>query len=293
MFRRISKKDVFFRILSAAVTSVLLLLMLVPFLLMISVSFQTMDEIYASKPVLIPSGLELSNYSAALAKGNWGRYFLNSLVVTTVVTAVSLVINSMAGYVFARLKFPGRRLLFILILTGMMIPPQATLIPVFSILRGMPLLGGNDVLGNGGTGLYNTYTGLILPFLAGAFGVFFCKQYYSTIPHDIDDAANIDGCGRFQTFVRIYIPLGRPMLASLAVLKFITTWNEYTWPFVMTNSDSMKTVQVALTVFRDETLIPWNQLMAATLMSSLVIYVLYIFAQKQFVEGILAGSIKE
>lgn len=126
----------------------------------------------------------------------------------------------------------------------MMIPPQVTLVPLFSMMRHFPLAGGNNLLGNGGSGLINTYTGLILPYIAGSFGVFMCRQYYLSFPRDLDEAAIIDGCNRFRCFYRIYLPVSKPMLASLAILKFTGFWNEYTWPLVMTlsRSDRVKTV---------------------------------------------------
>ena len=143
-----------------------------------------------------------------------------------------------------------------------------------------------------GSGLINTYAGMILPFIAGSFGVFLCRQYYVGFPRELDDAATVDGCGRVRAFFRIYLPLSKPVLASLGVLKFTGTWNEYTWPLIMARSDSMKTVQVALTLFRNESEIRWNLMMAATIMISLAVYIVFGCAQKHFVNGILAGSIK-
>lgn len=255
-----------------------------PLLLTISVSLQSMPEIHSSKLVLIPSRLRFENYAQAMAHGNWPRYLLNSAVVTAITVAVSLLINSMSGFVFARLNFRFRGPLFVLILLGMMIPPQITLIPVFTLLRRYPW--------GGDTGLINTYAGLILPYVAGSFGVFLCRQFYVGFPKELDDAARIDGCGRFRQFTRIYLPLSGPVLASLGILKFTGTWNEYTWPLVMTTTDSMKTVQIALTAYRDEAEVRWNLLMAATLISSLAIYIVFFFCQKQFVSGLLAGSVK-
>ena len=173
-----------------------------------------------------------------------------------------------------------------------MIPPQVTMIPVFTMLRSVPLAGGNDILGQGGTGMMNTYAGLILPYIAGSFGVFLMRQYYVSFPAALDDAARIDGCGRLRTFLRIYVPLSGPAFASLCVTKFTGAWNEYTWPLVMTHTDDMKTVQIALTMFRDEGEIHWNQLMAATLVASVPIYIVFLLTQKYFISGLLVGSVK-
>lgn len=281
-----------FRLARGLFLGVLMVMMGFPFLMTISVSLQTMSEIYSAQPVVIPKPPQFSNYLAALSTGNRPRYFMNSLIVTVITVAISLVINSMSGFVFARIPFKGRGVLFMLILLGMMIPAQVTLVPVFNLVRSVPFAGGNNWLGQGGKGLMNTYAGLILPYIAGSFGVFLCRQFYVTFPSELDDAAQIDGCGRLRQFTHIYLPLSGPLLASLGMLKFTGTWNEYTWPLVMTSGDSMKTVQIALTSFRDEAQIFWNQLMAATLVSSLPIYLLFFFAQDAFVSGLLAGSVK-
>ncbi|MBQ4046901.1 MAG: carbohydrate ABC transporter permease [Clostridia bacterium] len=281
-----------FRIVSGLIALIVVLIVAFPFVVMLSISLQSRAELFSTSASLIPEKWMFSNYIEAFKSANWGRYFLNSFVITAVVTVVSLVINSMAGYVFARIRFRFSKILFLVILAGMMIPPQVTMIPVFSMLRGFPLVNGNDILGNGGSGLINTYAGMILPFIAGSFGVFLCRQYYVGFPRELDDAATVDGCGRVRAFFRIYLPLSKPVLASLGVLKFTGTWNEYTWPLIMARSDSMKTVQVALTLFRNESEIRWNLMMAATIMISLAVYIVFGCAQKHFVNGILAGSIK-
>jgi len=263
-----------------------------PLLLTLSVSLQTMPQIYARSPILWPGRLQFGNYVSAMQNGNWGRYLFNSAYVTLLTVVTSLCINSTAGYTLARIPFKGRGPVFALILVGMMIPPQVTMIPVFTMLRGVPLAGGNDALGRGGLGLLNTYAGLAAPYVAGSFGVFLCRQYYLTFPSALDDAARIDGASRLRAFCSVYLPLSGPLFATLGVLKFTGAWNEYTWPLVMTHSDSMKTVQLALTMFRDEAEIRWNELMAATLVSSAAIYFVFLLAQKYFISGLLAGSVK-
>jgi len=281
-----------FRVFSRIFVLLLCLSVGFPLIMTVSVSLQTMNEVYSADLNLIPEVLQFENYKTAMTNGNWAQYFKNSAVVTVITVIISLVINAMSGFVFARIPFRGREPLFMLILIGMMIPAQVTLIPVFMLIRSVPFAGGNNWLGQGGTGLMNTYAGLIIPYIAGSFGVFLCRQFYMGFPKELDDAARIDGCGRFGQFVRIYLPLSGPVLASLAVLKFTGTWNEYTWPLVMTSGDHMKTVQLALGTFRDEGEVFWNQLMAATLISGVPIYVLFFFAQKHFVSGLLAGSVK-
>ena len=274
------------------ITGICALLAFAPFLAMLSVSLQSDSEIFSPTLVVIPAALRFDNYMRVFMFGNWPRYFFNSAVVTIISTVVSLIINSMAGYVFARISFRLNNTLFMIVLVGMMIPVQVTMIPVFTMLRHVPLLGGNDIFGQGGSGLYDTLPGLILPFIAGTFGVFLCRQYYVTIPKEIDDAAAIDGCGRFMTYLRLYIPLSGPLFASLGILKFAGSWNEYTWPLIMTRSDSTRTVQLALSLFRTESGIDWSRLMAASVMVSLPIFIVFAIAQKRFVAGLTAGSVK-
>ncbi len=278
--------------LISATMFILSLVMLFPFFLMVMTSLKTMAEIQNSTFVLIPKHFNFINYYDAMLRGNWGRYFFNSLLVTVVTTLVSLVINSMAGYAFARLHFRGRDTLFVIALIGMMVPQQVTMVPLFIILKNFPLVGGNDLLGQGGMGWVNSYMGMILPYIAGAFGVFLFRQFYLNFPGSLDDAAAIDGLNKFQTFLKIYVPLGKPIFATLAVFKATTTWSEYSWPLVITNNDVMKTVQLALTMFRDESTVIWNQMMAATTLTSLPLIIAFLFAQRYFVQGIVNTGMK-
>jgi multiple sugar transport system permease protein len=279
--------------LISATMFILSLVMLFPFFLMVMISLKTMGEIQSSTFTLFPKHFNFINYFDAMAMGSWGRYFFNSFYVTIVTTVVSLIINSMAGYAFARLHFRGRDPLFLIALIGMMVPQQVTMVPLFIILKNFPLAGGNDIWGYGGIGWVNSYMGMILPYIAGAFGVFLFRQFYLNFPGSLDDAAAIDGLNKFQTFLKIYVPLGKPIFATLAVFKSTTAWSEYAWPLVITNQDIMKTVQLALTVFKDESTIIWNQMMAATTLISLPLILVFIFAQRYFVEGIATSGMKQ
>ena len=272
---------------------VLCLIFLIPLFLMILTSLKSMPEIMASQFVWKPEQWLFSNYREAMEKGDWFVYFKNTFLVTVITVAISLVLNSMAGYGFARIPFRGRNTLFFFALTGMMVPQQITMIPVFINLKNFPLVGGNDILGHGGSGMINTYAGLILPYIAGAFGVFLCRQFYMNFPVSLDDAAKIDGWSRFMAYFRIYLPLSKPILATLAVLKASQTWNDYLWPLIMVNKDETMTVQLAVVAkFTTEYSIQWNLLMAATALIILPLLVLFIFTQKYFVEGIVTTGMK-
>ena len=280
------------RLSAFIMTGIITVLVIAPFLLMLSVSLQSDSEIYSSSLTIIPERFKFDNYARVFEYGDWIRYFYNSVIVTVISTGVSLLINSMAGYVFARIPFRFSNTLFVIVLIGMMIPVQVTMIPVFTMLSNFPFLGGNDILGQGGSGLYDTLTGLILPFIAGSFGVFLCRQYYLTLPKELDDAAAIDGCGRFMAYCRVYFPLSGPLFASLGVIKFAGSWNEYTWPLIMTRSDRTRTVQLALSLFRTESGIDWSRLMAASVLISLPVLIIFFTSQKHFISGLTSGSVK-
>lgn len=267
-------------------------IMLFPFILMISTSLQSETELMSSTFHIIPKTIVFANYITAMHTGNWLLYFWNSFFVTTVTVLISLVINSITGYAFARLNFKGRDFLFMISLIGMMVPQQVSMVPLFVILRKMPLVGGNDIFGNGGIGFVNSYWGMILPYIAGAFGVFLFRQFFLNFPSSLDDAAKIDGLGRVRAFYYIYMPLSMPVFATLAALKTTMTWSEYTWPLIITQSEHFKTVQLALSLFRTENEVHWNLLMAATALITLPLIALFLAAQKYFVEGIATTGMK-
>lgn len=270
----------------------LALIFLFPFIVMVFTAFKSPAELQQPYFTLFPETFTLDNFIGAMSTGNWPRYFLNSIVITTVTVIASLFLNSMAAYAFSRLKFPGRDLLFKFSLIALMIPEQVIMIPVFLELKTFPFAGGNDIWGMGGTGLLNTYAGLIIPFIAHPFGVFLCRQFFMTIPKTLDEAAVLDGCSKFRVFWNIYLPLSKPTLVTLALLKAVTTWNQYTWPLILTNTDEMKTVQLALSNFSTEFVTNWGYVMAATTLIILPIGVLFWCLQKYYVSGIVSSGVK-
>ena len=268
------------------------LFMLFPFILMISTSLKTPAEIQNAEFSLIPQVFQFSNYAKAMGRGDWAQYFFNSIYVTFWTVILSLLSNSMAGFAFSRLKFRFRDTLFIISLIGLMIPPQVNMLPVYVILKYIPFAGGNDWTGQGGLGWLDSYMGLIAPYVAGSFGVFLFRQFYLTFPKALDDAATVDGMSTFQRFFLIYIPLSKPVIASLVALKASHTWNEYTWPLVIVMNDNMNTVQLALAKFKDEYLIEWELLMAATALTVIPLVIVFLLAQKYFIQGIVTTGIK-
>ncbi len=268
------------------------LVMLLPFLWMISTSLKPADQLFAVPPVWIPRELHFDTYARAMGSGNFGRYALNSLVLAVANTLTNVCLAALAGYAFARLEFPGRRFLFVLVLATLMIPYQVTIIPLFVIIRHIPLFGGNDLIGEGGIGWMNSYWGLIVPGAVGAFGIFLLRQSFQTLPADLEDAARIDGAGEFRIFWQIMFPLALPALATLAIFSFQAGWNAFLWPLLITTTDDMRTVQLGLTVFVQQYSTQWDQLMAATVVATLPMIAAFAFGQRLLVRGIAFTGLK-
>ena len=255
-------------------------------------SLKTPEETMVSSFQILPKEWRWENYLDVIKGDIWGRYFFNSTLITVVVVGFSILLSALAGYAFARMEFKGRQPLFLLFLCGMMIPSQVYIIPQYILMRSIPLVGGNNLYGQGGMGFLNTYWGLIIPFLSAPLGVFLMKQFYMGFPKSLDEAARLDGCSSFQIFRYIYLPLSKPVFATFAILKFTGTWNDYFYSLIMTNSKTMYTVQIALQQYKGEYGIQWHYLMAATILSVLPILVVYIFAQKYFTQGIVTSGLK-
>jgi len=176
---------------------------------------------------------------------------------------------------------------------GMMLPMQVIMLPIFLQIKEFPLFGGNDIFGKGGIGLINQYAGVILPLIAHPFGVFLFRNFYIGFPKELDEAAKIDGCSSLQTYLRLYIPMGKPIFATLCLLKTVDSWNQYTWPLLVFNDPAKRTVQLALNLFKGETIVQWNYLMAATIIIILPVLALFVFLQKYFVQGTITTGMKD
>ena len=270
------------------------LVVIFPFIWMVLGSFKDMVESNAYPPTLWPQVWHPENYLAAWQKPpqTLGRYLVNSTVIATVGTGFQMVICILAAYAFSRLHFPGRDLLFMLVLATTMIPGEITLIPNFVTIRRFPLLGGNDLLGAGGSGLYDTYAAMILPGLAGAFNIFLLRQAFLTLPNEFWEAAQIDGSGSFGYLWRVVVPLTIPSLLTVAIFGFIGRWNGLLWPLLVTRSESIRPVQMAMVYYQNEFVTDFGLLMAASLMVTLPIVLLFILLQRQFVAGITSTGLK-
>jgi len=267
-------------------------LMLLPFWWMVVTAVKPEAEIFQFPPRLWPSAWKWENFARALSAAPFGVYFLNTLVYAAAITLSHLLLCSMAAYAFARLRFPGRDPLFLLVLATMMIPGQVTMIPVFLIVKHMPLAGGNDLFGVGGTGWLNTYAGLIVPGAVSAFGIFLLRQFFLSLPTELEDAARIDGCTEAGIYRRIILPLSKPALATLAIFSFTGAWNEFLWPLLVTSKESMKTLQIGLQVFQSQYTTKWDLLMAGTVLATLPVLILFLVFQRYFTQGIALSGMK-
>jgi multiple sugar transport system permease protein len=275
------------------VLTVLAAMWMVPIIFVFLTAFKTPAELTLRKFVWIPSKWSFDNFQKAFSYAgyNWPLYFRNSLYVTFITVLGSLFLNSLAGYAFARLRFRGRDVLFLIMLAGMMIPPQAIIIPQYLVLRDIPFMGGNNLLGQGGIGLLDNLWGLIIPQLCGSFGIFLCRQFYLSFPQSLDDAARLDGCKEFQIYWRIYLPQSTTILATLTILKSLSVWNDFFFPLIMTTSNASRTVQLALQVFKGSTQ-QWNEVMALTLVTILPLILVFLVAQKYFIQSVVSSGMK-
>jgi multiple sugar transport system permease protein len=263
---------VYFVLTTAAVV------LLLPFFWMLSVSFEAVSEVFQFPPCWIPRRLVWENYLAAWRAIPLGRYYLNSIFVASAVT-ISQVLNSiMAAYIFARCRFPGRDVIFILFLGTMIIPTQVTMVPLFLLLRWL--------------GWIDTYQALIVPFIACPFGIFLMRQFFLSIPEELEDAARMDGCSRLSVLFRVILPLSTSVVASHAVFSFTWAWNSFLWPLIVIHAQSKYTLPVGLAMLQSEMGTDWPTMMAANVLATLPIILLFIVAQRHFTREITLTGLK-
>jgi len=236
------------------------------------------ESIVAYPPKLFPSDPQWGNFTRALDEVPLARYMWNSAIMTGVIVIGQLVTASLAAYAFAFLRFPGRGLLFLIFLSTLMVPLEVSIIPNFQTIQRL--------------GWQDTYQALTVPFLATAFGTFLLRQHFMTIPKELRDAAAIDGYGHLRFLFFVVLPLSRPVLASLAVFAFLSAWNQYLWPLLVTNDDNMRTVQIGLQALRGREIDSFNVVMAGTLIAAMPMFAMLILFQGQLVRGLTAGAVK-
>jgi len=257
------------------------LLMFVPFAWTIVTSFKTQPD--ALRLTFLPDPFTTAGWEHAFTQLNPAlpRLFFNSALIAGAATLTNVVLGSMAGYAFARLRFPGREVLFLLVLGTLMIPDQLRMVPVYQILNGAGLIEGNL-----------QYASVVLVLAISASSVFLLRQYFLTIPRDLEEAAKIDGAGFFQTFWRVMLPLATPAIAAVAILQFQGAWNGFFWPLLLLQDREKWTLPLGLTQFRFEFFTIWPDLMAVVALATIPILLLYLFFQRYFVEGVAAAGVK-
>ena len=246
-----------------------------------------------------PLNWSLEPYAIAWRMASISKYIRTTTIYAVAVTVLATTTSSLAGYVFGRLRFPARDFLFGLVLATMMIPGSVTFLPLFILMLRLPLLGGNDILGQGGHGLYNSYAGLILPNVVSASSIFLFRQFFRTLPKDLEDAARIDGCSEPMIWWRVIMPLSGPVVTVVALFQFQGSWNSFVWPLVMSSSERLYTISVGMysLAYGSGSLTSMAELfqavlLAGSVMAVLPILILFIAFQRQFVQGIALTGLK-
>jgi multiple sugar transport system permease protein len=254
------------------------LVMVAPFLWMLFTSFKSFAESMQVPPTILPKVWRLDNYVEVFEKVNFLTYYLNTISVTVGRTVGQLILCSLAAFAFARMSFPGKNVIFIALLSVLMVPSQVVMIPSFVIVREL--------------GWFDTLYALIVPGIFSAFGTFLLRQFFMSIPRELDEAAKIDGCSYFGIYWRVVLPLSKPALVALAIFTILNAWNDFLWPLVVTSSDSMRVLSIGIASFQGEYATEYPLLMAGALMASLPLILIFIFLQRYFIEGITMTGMK-
>jgi multiple sugar transport system permease protein len=252
--------------------------MILPFIWMASTAFKTFQETLMIPIKWFPSKLQFDNFKEVLNRLNFGRYYINTIIVTVSITIIQALFCSMAAYGFARIKFPGRGLLFIVLLSMLMIPQQMTLLPSYIILSRLQWL--------------DTYLALIIPNLFSAYGTFFLRQFFMSLPGELEDAAIIDGSSRWGIYTRIFLPLSTTALAAFGIFTVLWAWNDLMWPLIMTSRESIRVLSVGVATLVGQYSTRNHWLMAASMLATTPMIILFIILQKQFIAGITITGLK-
>lgn len=266
------------KILLVSLLSLGSIVMVFPFIWMVLTSFKTFAESVALPIVWFPSEWNFSNYAEVLEKLDFITYYKNTIIYTAVVLFGQLFLCSLAGYSFARLNFRFKNVIFFLILAVLMVPPQMTLIPRYQMMNYL--------------GWVDTYKGLIIPIIPSAYGTFFLRQFFMTLPRELEDSAKIDGCSYFRIYWNIMLPLCTSALVAYGIITAIATWNDLLWPLIVTNSNSMRVLSVAMACLQGQNGTKYQLLMAASVLSTIPTLIAFIFGQKHFIKGIALTGIK-
>jgi multiple sugar transport system permease protein len=249
-----------------------------PLIWMVLSSFMSNAQINQFPPTIIPDSLHVTGWDTVLSDGNFTRWFVNSTIVASVTVVSNLVFCSLAGYAFARLRFRGSTVLFLLILFTLVIPFQLTMIPTFIVMEKLNLV--------------DTLAALIVPALALPLGVFLMRQFFVNLPREVEEAARIDGCSRLGVLIHVALPLARPALATLAALTFLLMWNDLLWPLIAINSDEMFTLPLGLTTFQGQHTQDFSAVMAGNVITVIPVLLAFLFAQRSFIASLTSSAVK-
>ena len=259
--------------------------MIGPFYWTLATSLKPAADVFASPPKWIPNPFTLSSYKSVFTLIPFGRYFVNSVIITSAIVALNVVFDTAAAYAFAKLRFPGRNFLFFLLLVTLMVPFQVNLIPLYRIMVFLH----NNVSSHLGL---NTYSGVILPGMIQVFGIFLMRQFLQSIPDEVLESARVDGASEFRILWSIVLPIAAPGMATLAIFTFLDAWNDFLWPLLVLNSNRMYTLQVGLALLDQKNTTNWGSQMAGTTLTAIPLIIIFLLLQRQFIEGLTAGSVK-
>lgn len=284
------------RVISRCVTLFFLLffalIFTMPFIWTLLTSVRPNSEIFSAGLKLWPSAVTFEHYKQAFRVIPFLRYSLNTLLITVMIIVSNLTFCSLAGYAFAKLDFLGKKLIYRLMLFSVMIPGTVLMIPQFLVLVRFPLAGGNNLLGQGGTGFSGNLIGVVLPTAISVFNILFIRSYYISTPDEMGEAARIDGAGEFCIFFRIYLPQSKPAMATLTVFCFQAGWNSFMWPSIILRSGEFKVLTQGLQSFSFNNNVDYGPMMAATVCATIPVILVFIFAQKYFMQGITFSGTK-
>jgi sn-glycerol 3-phosphate transport system permease protein len=276
--RALHRRKVWGKVGSYTLLTVLSVIVLFPIYITIVNSLLPAREILSQPPKLFPTNPQFGSYSDAWNAGHMGTYLKNSFIVTILITVGQVLTAILAGYAFAFLEFPFKRVLFVVFLATLMVPFEVTIVTNVATISDL--------------GWYNTYAGLAVPFLATGFGAFLMRQSFLTLPHELRDAAALDGYGHWRFLWRVAVPLARPAVAALTVFAFLAAWNQYLWPLLITKDEKLRTVQIGLKQLQQSSIDQLNITFAGAIIAVIPLVILLLFFQKQLVRGLTAGAVK-
>jgi multiple sugar transport system permease protein len=268
------------------------IIFIAPWVWMVSASFQPIGDIFDWPPNWIPETITTQSYAKFLSAEGFFRWTLNSAYLAVVILIVQVFFNSLAAYAFAKRRFPGSNMLFLVMLGTLMIPGQLFLIPDYLILLRTPFFGGNNIFGMGGHGMLDSFWGIIVPYSFSVWSVFFMRQYMKTIPDELLDAARIDGASEFRIYAQVVMPLCGPVLAAQAIFTFTGVWNDFFWPLIVLSDPDLRTLQLGLALFVIRNRTVWDIVFAGSVISTLPVLLVFLLFQKYFVRGIALTGMK-